>query len=180
MLISLELGFGLAIGSRLVFWRPHLGDQVCGNISDWYNIILIFGVIIPFVILLDAHPHQWPPMIMCSLLAYVVSYFSQQHFTPDISAVMSSFVVGISSSVYARITKKSSLVSSLAGILLLVPGSLGVRGTSSFLANDVISGINFTFQMLVTGVSLTVGLFCAKLILPPQHSLHPEYYSTLF
>jgi uncharacterized membrane protein YjjB (DUF3815 family) len=54
----------------------------------------------------------------------------------------------------------------LSGILLLVPGGIGVRGVEAMLKDDVLSGMGFVFNMLVVGLSITIGLLMSKLVLP--------------
>lgn len=54
----------------------------------------------------------------------------------------------------------------LSGILLLVPGGLGVQGITAMLQDDVLSGMGFVFKMVVVGLSITIGLLMAKVVLP--------------
>ncbi len=52
------------------------------------------------------------------------------------------------------------------GILVLVPGSIGVRGVKALMDDDVVSGIQFGFSMLTIALSIIVGLFVSHLLLP--------------
>lgn len=54
----------------------------------------------------------------------------------------------------------------LSGILVLVPGGLGVRGSAALLEHDLLSGVGFTMDMLVVSLSITLGLLIAKIVLP--------------
>jgi uncharacterized membrane protein YjjB (DUF3815 family) len=72
---------------------------------------------------------------------------------------------------YARIFKKPAITVALAGILILVPGSIGVRGVEYLFLNDVISGINFGFQMIAVALGITVGMFLGNAIVWPSKSL---------
>jgi hypothetical protein len=54
----------------------------------------------------------------------------------------------------------------LSGILLLVPGGIGVQGVAAMLQDDVLSGMGFVFDMVVVGLSITLGLLVAKILLP--------------
>jgi hypothetical protein len=47
------------------------------------------------------------------------------------------------------------------GILMLVPGGMGVRGMSDMWSGDMQGGIVFTFKMCLVGVSLVMGVFLA-------------------
>jgi hypothetical protein len=67
---------------------------------------------------------------------------------------------------YSNVTGDLPLVMVLSGILLLVPGGIGVRGVEAMLKDDVLSGMGFVFNMLVVGLSITIGLLMSKLVLP--------------
>lgn len=54
----------------------------------------------------------------------------------------------------------------LSALLLLVPGGIGVRGVEAMLKDDVLSGMGFVFNMMVVGLSITIGLLMAKIVLP--------------
>ena len=93
-------------------------------------------MIIPFVILMDAHPSQWPSMIASSLLGYLISYFGSWFFGADTVSFFASFAIGIFGTLYNRYMRKPAMVPILPGIIMLVPGSIGVRGISSVLVNN--------------------------------------------
>ncbi len=67
---------------------------------------------------------------------------------------------------YSNVKGDLPLVMVLSGILLLVPGGIGVRGVEAMLKDDVLSGMGFVFNMLVVGLSITIGLLMSKLVLP--------------
>lgn len=60
----------------------------------------------------------------------------------------------------------------LSGILLLVPGGIGVQGVAAMLKGDVSSGMGFVFDMVVVSLSLILGLLIAKLALPTALHSH--------
>lgn len=62
LVISLELGFGLAFGSRALFWTNGIVNASCIGVNPWWKVIIFFVSVLPLNILLDAHPHQWFPM----------------------------------------------------------------------------------------------------------------------
>jgi len=54
----------------------------------------------------------------------------------------------------------------LSGILLLVLGGIGVQEVAAMLQDDVLSSMGFVFDMVVVGLSITLGLLVAKILLP--------------
>ncbi len=55
----------------------------------------------------------------------------------------------------------------MGGILILVPGSIAVRGVTALLQNDIDTGIQFAFNMIVIALAIGVGLFVANLLILP-------------
>jgi uncharacterized membrane protein YjjB (DUF3815 family) len=56
------------------------------------------------------------------------------------------------------------------GILLLVPGSVGMRSLTALMEREVISGIETAFRMVVIAVSIVAGILIANVI-GPRRSL---------
>ena len=66
LLLLLELGFGIALGNGLVFWNKEDIPTGCDKdpVNPWFFLPLFLGTAIPFNVLLDAHPRQWPTMTL--------------------------------------------------------------------------------------------------------------------
>ena len=54
---------------------------------------------------------------------------------------------------------------------MLVPGSIGYRSLASFLADDVLSGVETAFRMALVAISLVGGLLLANVLFTPRRSL---------
>jgi len=78
--------------------------------------------------------------------------------------------VGILSSIYSWTTRNPALELSLFSIIILVPGSVGVRGVVS-AAHDLNSSISLISDMIAVALSLVAGLFTSNLVLPPLRAL---------
>lgn len=52
-----------------------------------------------------------------------------------------------------------------AGILVLVPGGIGVSGVAALLQNNS-SGTIFVFEMLMVALAITLGLLLGKIFFP--------------
>ncbi len=61
-------------------------------------------------------------------------------------------IVGVVGSLVARFSRnhRTPLVVVIAGVLMLVPGSIAVRGLKALTENNTIDGARFAFVMLVT------------------------------
>ena len=66
----------------------------------------------------------------------------------NLISFLGSFGIGVFGTIYSRVTKHPSIVAIIAGIITLVPGSVGVRGVAAvLLSNDIVSGLNFTYSI---------------------------------
>ncbi|KAH9533789.1 hypothetical protein CY35_18G070600 [Sphagnum magellanicum] len=165
---ALQLGFGLAMGENLVWWAPKPVSAACvpPDLSIWLNLIWFSGYTFASNVLLNARLDQWPGMALASFVGYVVSELTSLRLDSSASSVISAFAVGITGTAYSQFTGDLPLVMILSGILLLVPGGIGVQGVAAMLQDDVLSGMGFVFDMVVVGLSITLGLLVAKILLP--------------
>lgn len=135
-LVALQLGFGIAIGSGIIFWaKSSSSSEPCSpSIPVWVNVFFFFGASIPFNILMNAKPSQWPPMTFAQGFGYLISFFGDKALNPNAVSVIAAFGVGIVGGLYSRYSHHAPVVTTLAGILLLVPGSFGVRGVNAMFS----------------------------------------------
>lgn len=92
-------------------------------------------------------------------------------FLPEIGNQLpvstAAFLVGLISNAYSRLSNDIAIAPILSGILMLVPGSMGVRSSLLILGNNIGSGTNVAFQMISIAMSITVGLFSSSLVVWP-------------
>ncbi|KAI9225307.1 MAG: hypothetical protein DHS80DRAFT_20598 [Piptocephalis tieghemiana] len=112
-------------------------------------------------------------LIMPSGIAgYVVNYFLSKYVhQPFLTRAAAGFSVGIVSNLLSRYFRRIAVVPTLPSILMLVPGSFGVRGVLSIIGGDTISdALSLTVQMILICLGLTLGLFFASFITYPLGS----------
>lgn len=165
---ALQLGFGLAMGENLVIWAPKPVSAECVSpiLPIYLKLVWFCGYTFASNVLLNARLDQWPGMAFASFVGYVVSEVTSLKLASSASSVISAFAVGITGTTYSRFTGDLPLVMVLSGILLLVPGGIGVQGVTAMLGDDVLSGMGFVFDMVIVGLSITLGLLIAKIALP--------------
>jgi uncharacterized membrane protein YjjB (DUF3815 family) len=172
----LFLAFGIGYGCTV--WRlSHPGVEisvldVCQNsINAWWTFLILPFATIGFGIVYGASVNQWLPMVGDSAVGYAVYYFVAKYagassvITPSAGA----FALGLFGNIYARLTKRLAFVPLMGGIIILVPGSIGVKGAVSlFDGSNNGSGSDFVFKVLGIALSLTLGLFMANLVVFPM------------
>ncbi|ORX91251.1 DUF1212-domain-containing protein [Basidiobolus meristosporus CBS 931.73] len=169
------LGFGLNIGTKI--WQSWDAFDVNGinsnPVSPWWNFLLLPLLAVNYCIFLNASFRQWPPILILCIIGFVVSYFTSTPLGAEVSAAISAFVVAFVGNAYARITHRFGFAAVIAATMLLVPGSMGVKGFLALFDDNKQSGGSNTggatlaFQMIVVALSIAVGLFVASLLVYP-------------
>lgn len=124
---------------------------------------------------------MWLPMLISSASGYIVLLALSdvsRGGSPVISlpTVAAAFAVGVVSNLYARYGRDIAVGPMLSGIMSLVPGSLGVKGSLEFETRNTSVGINFVHEMLVVSASVTVGLLASSVVVFPMRKNKKRYY----
>ncbi|KAI9098028.1 hypothetical protein DFS34DRAFT_619392 [Phlyctochytrium arcticum] len=177
---AMLLGFGMSVGPLLIT-APALSSTCPSTaISPYYYFLIFPPLSISLCVFFQARgTKQIAIMTVVSALGFITYYLLNLlpavRKNGQISIVVSAFVIGLTSNIYARISRDVAVAPILAGILLLVPGSVGVRSTLGFLGANSTDGTNFAFQMLIIGMSITIGLFAASLVVWPIRGPKPKF-----
>lgn len=176
MVYVLFLGFGIGYGCSI--WRlvhPEVQVDVLSNCqggpSPWWIFLTLPLATMGFAIVYGASVNQWLPMMADSAVGYAVYYFVSQYAGPTsvITPSAGAFALGLFGNIYARVTKRLAFVPLMGGIIVLVPGSISVKGAIHlFDGSNTDNTGSFVFQVLAIALSLTLGLFLANLVVYPM------------
>ncbi len=121
--------------------------------------------------LFQARVREFGWILASCLLGYCGVLASASVLGPQLAPFTGALVVGLFGNTYARLTRRPSSVPIVPGILMMVPGSLGFRSLTFFLAEDVLAGMEQAFDMALVAVSLVGGLLAANVFAVPRRSL---------
>lgn len=110
-------------------------------------------------------------ILAASWLAYLGARVGALWVGPLLGAGCGAFALGLASNVLARVRLRPGTITSVPGLLVLVPGSIGFRGVASFLSQDSASGLELVTRMLAIAMSLVCGLLLASVVFPSQRTL---------
>ncbi|KAF8951114.1 hypothetical protein BGZ46_004162, partial [Entomortierella lignicola] len=165
LMYAFFLGFGLSLGAEI--WDYIGGTAVASEsackrgLNPWWYFLIFPLVSFSINVVFNAHPRQWWGMTLVTAVGFTVSYFMTAG--SQVTPVVAAFAVGLAGQLYGRITGGLSYVPLLSGVLLLVPGSVGVRGVLAIIGSDPSQGFQFALQMVNISVSITLGVFCSSL-----------------
>ncbi|KAJ1972555.1 pheromone-regulated protein prm10 [Dimargaris xerosporica] len=176
LVVAFLIGFGLTFGTRLYTSSGHAIDNAsytCNPISKYYWFLFFPIISFNFNMYLKADLIDYIPMTLISAAGFTTNYFASQYFDANYFApAIASFVIATLSNVYSKLFSQMAISSILAGILLLVPGSLGVKGSLSMLTSDNNQAYEFSLQMVIISLSVSVGLFVSSLLVYPFGKKH--------
>jgi len=165
----LGLGFGVALGTKLGVW---IGDMmtvqhavllVANPALPWWGVWL--GVLVAplcFTVLLQADGKQAPWIVLAAAAAFLTSRFAGRALGEELGAFLGALVVSAGSTFLARRRDTTPIVTIVPGLLILVPGSIGLRSVTSFSQQKVVTGIETAFQVALIGVSLAAGVLAGR------------------
>lgn len=188
---SLLLAFGLSVGYKIWGWFldpvTHVVDKAfftcdvsysVSNSGYWIPLYIFLLPVMAFSlsVTLRAAPSQYLIMVItCTTAFWGGIILRSYHASSDFTSIVVSFLVGLISNLYSRFTSLPGIGPLLSGIILLVPGSMGVRSSLALIAKeDFGNGSNFAFQVILTSISLSLGILTARIVPPVDSFLHSK------
>ncbi len=171
IVVFLGLGFGLALGAQTGgALGPMLHDvlpSLHGTLSraalpDWTEWVALLVAPLSFAVLLSAKRRDIGSIMMACGAAYLVSKFAGATVGEQLGAFLGAFVVSAGSNLFARFKRRTAMVTQVPGLLILVPGSIGLRSMQSLIGQDVETGIATGFRVAIIGISLAAGLLAGN------------------
>lgn len=169
MVTSLQLGFGLALGSRIVsYWVTLPLNEITSGCESRLSVFLVplFLILImcAFNIRCKCKYSQWWSGSLAAVIGYIsFNLLSKATFDTDTATAVSAFFIGSVAQALSYYFGEVSLSTIVIGILLLVPGGLGVRGAATlFHSASNVNGVEFGLSMIKIGFGITMGLLLAK------------------
>ena len=168
----LAIGFGLALGAKLA---PLAGGRVlalpASALPGWTEALALVLSPVALTIGFRARPRDSLVIFVSASVAYVLARVGSNWGGPEFGMLFAAFATGLLGNAWARVTRRPAAVPIVPALLLLVPGTLGVRGVTSLVARDVVPGVELVFTLLVVAGALAAGLLFANLVLPPRRTL---------
>lgn len=167
--ILLQIGFGVAIGNALgveLFPATEISREFF--LPDWsiWISIVIAGISLCF--LFQGRPKDIPWIVLGGLIAFSTTWYGKEFFGQVMGAFMGALVTGLAANLFERISGITRGVMLMPGILLLVPGSVGLQSLSLLVEKNVLEGIDTAFSMSFVAIALVTGLLFSSLIVPPK------------
>ncbi len=167
---KMSFGILLAVEFCKIFWSSL--DLVQENsLSAFYQLPAIFMASFCFTIIFQAKIRDFPYILISGAVTFFSLQISSQYLSHILSLFIASFVIGFISNLFARTQNRPSAIMLVPGIILLVPGSVGLKGLNLIFQNNFIQGLTSGFQMFTLAITIVGGLFMANVVLNPRKHL---------
>jgi uncharacterized membrane protein YjjP (DUF1212 family) len=165
----LAIGFGVAFGTTI-------GNRVFGAmppaasppLPGWTLYAALPIASVGFTVLLKARRRDGPWIVLSGALGFFGARYGAALLGPGIGAFLGAMAVSAFGNVYSRVSDRPSAVTTVPGLLLLVPGSVGFRSFSLMLQDQALVGLETAFSMMLVAISLAIGLLFGNVIVPPR------------
>ncbi len=172
VVLLLGITFGIALGSKLSgMLMGQIVSVRAAQLPDWTLLVAMVVSALAFVILLKAELRDAPWIVLAGALAVGGARIGGDTLGPELGAFVGALVTGMASNWYARLTNRSSQIVLVPGLLMLVPGSIGLRSLASLLDKNVVVGVEGAFRMVLIAVSLVAGILIAQIVSPKRKLL---------
>lgn len=167
--IALGVAVGSELGARIAGGHPAaVAPEPLGELWRW-AALLAAGL--SFTVLLRARPSDVGWVLLAGVLAIQGVRLGGWLLGPQLGAFVGALLVGMGGNLYARMLHCPAAVMQVPGLIVLVPGSLGIRSLAALLERDVLSGVQTAFATTLVAIALATGILLANVLIPPRRLL---------
>ncbi|RPE79580.1 threonine/serine ThrE exporter family protein [Vulcaniibacterium tengchongense] len=125
-----------------------------------------------FAVLFRAHRRDYPKVMAAAAAGYLISRFGGQALGNPAGIFLAALVLTAAGNAYARWRHRPGAILRVPGIIMLVPGSVSLRGLLVLVQEqDVGAGQSALLAVLNILLALIAGLLFGNLLLPPRRNL---------
>lgn len=140
-------------------------------LPEYANWIALVASSLAVAVFVQAQLRAFGWILGACVVGYVGSRYGTAWLGPQMGVLVGAFALGVLSNLYARQLHRPAQVVSVPAVLLLVPGSMGLRGMTSLLDKETLTGIETVFAMFIVATAIVAGLLIANAVFAPRRSL---------
>ncbi|MFT5424878.1 MAG: uncharacterized membrane protein YjjP (DUF1212 family) [Phycisphaerales bacterium] len=170
LMIFVAIGFGVGFGSAV---SSALGAEsgVAVPVPGWVTPITLAVSTVAVGVFFRARPQDFLAVLAGTVSAFYGARLGGLVLDPRLGVFVGAFALGVVANGYARLRDRPSAIVSLPGMLLLVPGGLGLRGFTELMGHDALGGVETVTAVTIVGAGLVTGLLMASAVVPPRKVL---------
>jgi uncharacterized membrane protein YjjP (DUF1212 family) len=158
MLLTLGIGCGQQLGN---FWWPHKYNNPTGVIP-WTTIPSLAIVVLAYLIIFQGRLSDYVYVLLVGILTWYGNTYCVQYLGDAAGAGITALILGAGCNYYAQRSRNPETIVLLPAILLILPGTLGVKGLTMIMGKQPLIGIQSGFQYFYVTIALMLGLLLAN------------------
>lgn len=140
--------------------------------DEWVEWVSLAIAAFAFAVLFRAHRRDYPKVMAAAASGYLISRFGGQAFGSLAGIFLAALVLTAAGNAYARWWNRPGAIIRVPGIIMLVPGSVSLRGLLTLIQQqDVDAGQVALLAVLNILLALIAGLLLGNLLLPARRNL---------
>lgn len=170
-IVSLTIGIAIAFGAADVAGiEPHV--RALRPQPEWVVWSALALAAYAFAVLFQAGRRDYPLVMGAVITGYLISRFSGEWLGPIAGVFLAALAATAAGNAYARWFNRPGALVRLPGIIILVPGSISLRGVISLVqSQDIGAGETAAMAALNTLMALLAGLVFGNLLISARRSL---------
>ena len=163
----LFLGLGLILAGRLaVLFGAPMQVAAIPLLPVWTDYAAIVLGLLAFAGWFRAPAADYLPIVLAGGAGVAIQRWGLMPLGGPLAAFVAALVVSVSANIYARISGRLAAVVIAPAILLMVPGSLGLKSILFVASRDVVIGVDAGLQMALGAIALVAGVLAGNLVQP--------------
>lgn len=170
-ILKLTIGTAIALGiAEFAGFAPDV--RALRPQPEWVvRCALLLGAY-AFAVLFRAHRRDYPLVMLSAIAGYLISRFGGEWFGAQAGLFLSALATTAAGNVYARWRNRPGALVRLPGLIMLVPGSIALRGVITLVqAQDIGAGQDAVLLALNTLMALLAGLLFGNLLVSARRNL---------
>ena len=169
--VALGFGAGLGEGVGELLSSAPATELTTVALTIWTLLPAVGAASIGLMILLGEDPRMTHWFLAAVLLGWGSIQIAAPLASPEVTAAIAAFAVGLGGNLANRFRGVPTALVAVPGLIVLVPGALGLTGFRSLMSDDPITGLNTIIDAMLIGGGLVAGLLVAAMLLPPRTAL---------
>lgn len=170
-IISLTIGTAIALGfAQALGIEPQV--RALRPQPEWVVWCALALAAFAFAVLFQAQRRDYPLVMLSVIGGYLISRYGGEWLGPQAGVFLAALAATAAGNAYARWFNRPGALVRLPGIIILVPGSISLRGVISLVqSQDIGAGSAAAMAALNTLMALLAGLVFGNLLVTARRSL---------
>ncbi|MBK6848509.1 MAG: threonine/serine exporter family protein [Proteobacteria bacterium] len=167
--VILFLGLSVLLAGKLTLALPAAPLFVAlPVVPPWVDVVAIGLGLLGLGVWFRTPWRELPWVLVLGGAAEAIERLSVGTLEVPLAASLAALFLALSCNSVARVAGRVANAVLAPALMLLLPGSLGLRSMFALSANNVISGVETAYQMLLVAVAIVTGLLLGNLLLPSR------------